>query len=195
MENSDFGVTDISFKLYNKQKYIFNIKSKEILQCVVGLLEKRYPAERGFIKREDDLFMQSDRLLLEDRVISNVTYNWLGMGNDFFYLAGIRKSKRYYVDLLKAKDILHYPVYKLKKDDKIKFVLLSLLFQKNGLILISKLLNIELNENMKHVLSKILIDSHKIICIFHDANKNCFQLDQYRDYNVILIPNNVNSSK
>jgi len=161
----------------------------------MGLMEKRYQADRGIIKREDNLFIQSDRLLLEDRVISKMTDSWLGINSDFFYLAGVRKSKRFYVDLLKAKNILHYPVYKLKKDDKVKFVLLSLLFQKSGLILINKLLNIELDNNMKRVLNKILIDSHNLICILHDASKDCLDLDQYSDYKKISIPENSKSSK
>jgi len=194
MESDDFGVSDVSFKLFNKKKYLFSIGNKDTIQCVMGLMEKRYQAERGIIKREDNLFIQSDRLLLEDRVISKMTDTWLGINSDFFYLAGVRKSKRFYVDLLKAKNILHYPVYKLKKDDKIKFVLLSLLFQKSGLILINKLLNMELDKNMKHVLHKILFESHNLICIFHDINNDYLDLDLCCNYNKISIPDNSNYS-
>jgi hypothetical protein len=194
LENQHFGVVDVSFKLFNKRKYIINVENDDTANCIMGLIEKRYQPERGLIKREDNLFIQSDRLLLEDRVISKKSYEWLGMKNDFFYLSGERKSKRFYVDQLKAKNILYHPVYKLKKDDKIKFVLLSLLFQKRGLIIINKLLKTQLTENMKVIFDKILFESHNLICIVNNNHKKSCNIDELRNYKIISVPDTSNFS-
>lgn len=193
MEKQQYGISDISFKLFEKQKYIFEIENKDTLHCVMGLLEKRYQAERGMIKREDDLFIQSDRMLLEDRVISSMTHKWLGINSDFFYLSGKRKSKRYYIDLLRAKNILYYPVYKLKKEDKIKFVLLALLFQGDGIILINKLLKLQLNEQMIYVLNEILLNSHNLVCILKLLDETSVDIDQCSTYKKISILDSSNT--
>lgn len=192
MENQRFGIIDVSFKLFNKQKYILNVENDDMVNCIMGLIEKRYRPERGVIKREDNLFIQSDRLLLEDRVISKLTHDWLGVKSDFFYLAGKRKSKRFYIDQLQAKDILHHPVYKLKKDDKIKFALLSMLFQKSGLILINKLLMVRLNETMRSILDKILFESHNLICIVNNSCSDFCHMDQYHNFKIISLPDTSN---
>ncbi len=160
-----FGISGVSFRLFSRKKYRLIADSADQKNCILGLLEKRYRPDSGLIRREDDLFCQSDRLLMGDRVISKTAGEYLGMKHPQFRFDGRKRSKHFFVDEFKAKRIMFYPVYKLKGDDKQKFTLLSLLFQSTGLILISDLLTLDLKPQLRELMLEIFEKTGNTLCV------------------------------
>jgi len=83
-----------------------------------------------------------------------------------FYFDGKRRSKRTFLDDLKAKHIRHFPIYRLKGEDRIKFTLLALTFQESGLLLISTLLNSALSPTLARYLERVINGTHCTLCLF-----------------------------
>jgi hypothetical protein len=161
----EFGISGVSFKLFGRKKYRIVVDSADQKNCILGLLENRYRPDSGLIRREDNLFFQSDRLLMGDRVISETAEEYLGMKHPQFRLDGRKRSKLFFVDELKAKQILFYPVYKLKGEDKQKFALLSLLFQSSGLILVSDLFTRDLKPRLRELMLEVFQKTGNTLCI------------------------------
>ena len=69
---------------------------------------------------------------------------------------------------LKARSIKHFPIYRLKGEDKIKFTLLSLTFQESGLIIISRLPQLDLSPTLSDHLIRLIEDSHCAVCLLTD---------------------------
>ena len=136
--NEEFGLEGVSFKIFTGKRYHLLSSDEDRQNGVLGLLEQRYSAHSGITRFKDHLTIQSDRLLMGDRLIDRRVEQYLGLTSDLFYLNGKRCSKLFYINQLKAKSILHLPVYKLRGKDKILFVLLAALFQKSGLVLFSR---------------------------------------------------------
>ncbi len=161
-----FGISEVSFQLRNRGKYRIVTDSDDQTDCLLRLLEGRHQPCSGLIRKQKGLFVQSDRLLMGDRVIGKKAEEYLNLRSSQFRFDGRRRSKMYFIDLLAAKHILFFPVYKLQGEDRIKFALLSLLFQGSGLTLISEVVYRELNAVQAGLLAELLQKGHCTICVF-----------------------------
>lgn len=160
----EFGIRDVNFKLLKKKRYHLEFESYDKMNAVLGILEGRYQPDVGVIYKDDDFFLQSDRLLLGDRVISQEASTWLNLKSSFFTFEGRSRSKQTFIEKLKARQVTYYPVYKLKGEEKIKFTLLSLLFQGRGIILLSQLFLQPLNDVQVEHLKILMEKSHNTVC-------------------------------
>ncbi|MCP4749327.1 MAG: hypothetical protein GY866_00395 [Proteobacteria bacterium] len=170
-KNEEFGVKQLSLDIQKRQKYHFVFETQDRLNAVLGLVEGRYKADSGIVVRADELFMQSDRLLMGDKVYSQNTGKWLALYDEFFYFDGKRRSKRTFIDLLQARSIRHFPIHRLRGDDKLKFVLLSLTFQESGVILINRLLTTPLSKPLQEQLDRIVNGTRCALCLFSCLEK------------------------
>jgi len=169
--DKEYGVSRVNLDILLRKKHHVILENRDKLNSLLGLFEKRYKPDTGTIYQKGRLFVQSDRLILGDKVYKQIAGKWLALHEEFFYFANKRRSKSYFVDLLRAKHIRHFPIYKLKGEDRLKFALLSLTFQESGLMLISKLLVTELSEAHKDYLEKIISDTHCTLCLFTSNDK------------------------
>lgn len=160
----EYGIRNINFKILKKKRYHLEFQTYDHMNAVLGILEGRYKPDVGVIDKDDEFFIQSDRLLLGDRVISQEASVYLNLKSSFFRFDGRRRSKENYIKNLRARQITYFPVYKLKGEEKIKFTLLSLLFQGRGIILLSELFFKTLTEAQLLHLHLILEKSHNTIC-------------------------------
>lgn len=160
-----FGIKNISFKIERGRKYHLSLNHPEKVKSVSGLIEGRYRKESGYIERASRLFIQSDRLLMGEKQIMKEANKFLAMDSEMFGFGGRRRSKFGFIQTLKAKHLLDYPVYKLKGTDRIKFTLLALAFQETGLILISQLLGESLEEDQQEFLLRIISQTHTTCCL------------------------------
>lgn len=165
-KDKDFGITDVSFDIQKRKKTHFRLATQEKLKTLQGIIEGRFKPDGGIVHRFDRLFIQSDRLLLGDKIYSKNAGNWLKLQDEFFLFDGRRRSKLVFLNELKAKHIKHFPIYRLKGEDRIKFTLLALTFQETGLLLISQLLNTELSPTLAQHLERIVTGSHCTLCLF-----------------------------
>ena len=168
----EFGVANLSFRLFGRERYRFVADSPDRMKCVLQLLESKVRPDTGFIRKEEKLFCQSDRLLMGDRVIDKRTEEYLGLRSPQFQFDGRKRSKHYFIDLLEAKHILFYPVYKLKGENRIKFTLLALLFQGAGLLLISDIIHRNLSARHSGLLIELIRKSHNTLCLFSCKGEN-----------------------
>ena len=164
-KNETYGIADVSFILERGRKYHLWVSEEEKLNTLAGLIEGRFQKESGFIGRAKRLFIQSDRLLLGEKNHLRSARQYLALGDDLFEFGGRKRSKYGFIQLLKAKHILDYPIYRLKGEDKIKFTLLALSFQESGLTLISRLLQMDLKEDLQAFLVRIIKESHTSCCL------------------------------
>lgn len=165
-EKEEFGISRLNLEIQLRKKYHIILETEDKLNTLLGLFEGRYRKDGGMIYRKERLFVQSDRLLLGDKVYSRQVDNWLALDDEFFYFGNKRCSKSHFIDLLQAKHIKHFPVYKLKGEDKIKFALLALTFQETGLICISKLVIKPLANTWRDYVNRLIKDTHCTLCIF-----------------------------
>ena len=161
-----YGISGVSFRLKSYRKYRIVTNSDDQANCILRLLEGRQQPSSGLIRKQENLFCQSDRLLMGERVITKKAEEHLGLKGWQFRFDNRRRSKHYFIDLLGAKHILFYPVYKLKGEDKMKFTLLSLLFQRSGLILISDIIYRKLEPRQDDLLVELTQKSQNTLCIF-----------------------------
>lgn len=160
----EYGVRDINFKLLKKKRYHMILKNYDHMNAILGILEGRYQPDIGVIYKDDDFFLQSDRLLLGDKVITQEASKWLNLKSTFFYFDGRSRSKQTFIENLNARQVTYSPVYKLKREEKVKFTLLSLLFQGRGIILISDLFFKSLNDVQRETFKRLIEKSHNTIC-------------------------------
>lgn len=160
----EFGIREVSFTLRKGNQYHLILENEDKLNTLLGILEKRYRPHSGVIRREENDFVQSDRLLLGDKVYSQTVEKRLGLGGDFFHFEGRKRSKHYFVDLLKAKSITWSPIHRLRGEEKIKFTLLSLFFQRSGLILIRKLHHMEFADYLEEAYERLINNTHCTLC-------------------------------
>ncbi|MFH2133075.1 MAG: hypothetical protein ABIK68_22070 [bacterium] len=164
-KNEEFGIKDVDFTIQKRRKYHIVLSTQEKLKTLLGMLEERFQADSGIIHRSERTFFQSDRLLLGDRIYQKNAGNWLKLQDEFFFFDDKRRSKRIFVDELRARHIRHFPIYRLKGENRIKFTLLALTFQETGLILISTLLNSELSSGMVQYLNRVITGTHCTLCL------------------------------
>lgn len=165
-KNKEYGSLRLNFDIRLNKKYHFIVETDEKLNTLLGLIEGRFQNDSGIIERKEKLFVQSDRLLLGDKAYSKKVDEWLALRSEFFIFNGRRKSKQAIIELLKAKHIKYFPIYKLTGEDKIKFTLLSLTFQGSGLLVFSRLLNIELSEINRLFLGRLIRETACTPCLF-----------------------------
>ncbi len=161
----EFGLKDVNLSLEHKDRVHCKLEDPDQLNSLFGILEGRYRPDSGrvFYDRLKP-HTQSDRLLLGGKVYDETAEKYWVLKNEVFFLGGEKKYKRSYLEQLKCRSIRHFPVYKLKGEDRLKFTLLALLFQPKGLILISDLLSSELDEDMLEILRLLHCHSGCIIC-------------------------------
>ena len=160
----EYGIRDVNFKILKKKRYHMILKNYDHMNAILGILEGRYQPDIGVIYKDDDFFLQSDRLLLGDKVITQEASRWLNLKSAFFFFNGRSRSKQTFIENLKARQVTYFPVYKLKREEKIKFTLLSLLFQGRGIILISELFLKSLSNIQQEHLEILIEKSHNTIC-------------------------------
>ena len=164
-KNESFGLNKISLEIERGRKYRLIAENEEQLNTLAGLLEGRFKKQSGLIERADKLFIQSDRLLLGDKVYSQTVKEFLFLRNDFFQFGGRRRSKFGFVQTIKAKHLVDYPIYKLRDSDKIKFALLAMAFQERGIILISQLNRLNLAPPLHQFLQRIIDETCTTCCL------------------------------
>ncbi len=164
-KDQPYGINKLTFKIERGRKYLFQTKSEDQLNTLAGLIEGRFRKQSGLIERADKLFIQSDRLLMGDKVYSQTVKEWLLLSNDLFQFGTRRRSKFGIIQTIKAKHLVDYPIYKLRGTDKIKFTLLALAFQEKGIILISKLQTLDLERSLQQFLQRIIDETHTTCCL------------------------------
>ncbi|MBT4265279.1 MAG: hypothetical protein HN580_02355 [Deltaproteobacteria bacterium] len=165
-KDKDFGIIDVSFDIQKRKKIHFTLATQEKLKTLQGLIEGRFQPGSGIARRSDRIFIQSDRLLLGDKIYTKNAGNWLKLQDEFFYFDGKRRSKRTFLNELNARHIRHFPIYRLKGEDRIKFTLLALTFQETGLLLISNLLSSPLSSTLAQHLERLVNGTHCTLCLF-----------------------------
>lgn len=167
----EFGISNLNFNIHLRKKYHIIVKNQDKLNTLLGLMEGRFDPQKGFINKPGRLFTQSDRLLLGDKVYAKNSGDWLALKNNWFYFNNKRQSKYTIIDSLRARHIRHLPIYKLNPAEKIKFTLMSLMFQESGMILISRLPILELSEALTALLNRIINGTHCTLCVFSIQNE------------------------
>ncbi len=160
-----FGISRVSFDIERNRKYLIHIDNPEKLNTLAGLIEGRFQKESGYIEHQEKLFIQSDRLLLGEKIYDKTPRRWLALGSEFFKFGARQRSKFGMIQKLKAKHLLDFPIYKLRGEDRIRFTLLSLCFQESGIILISELLNRDLDDTQREFLVRIIRDTSTTCCV------------------------------
>lgn len=171
LPDKEFGITRISFDLYSGKKYHLIAENTETLSTLLGLLEKRLKADSGFIEHTSKLVIQSDRMLLGDKVYSRKVASWLALKEPFTYFEGHRMAKETFMEELHAKSLRHFPIHSLNKKEKIKFALLSMIFQESGIILINQFFHIALSTQENIMFSRFLRGSHCTLCLCSIKNE------------------------
>lgn len=166
-----FGISELSFEIERGRKYGILTNSEEQLNTLVGLLEGRFQKESGYLERKSKLFLQSDRLLLGDKVFSQTAEKWLALKSEFFQFGGRRRSKFGFIQTLNAKSILDYPIYKLDAAGKTKFALLALAFQESGITLISTLNSKKLPQEQSVYLERLVKETNTTCCLVFFSDK------------------------
>ena len=178
----EFGLREVNFTLNHKDRVHFKLQDPDQLNSLFGILEGRYRPQLGRVFFDRDRpHTQSDRLLLGDKVYTQTVGKYWVLNNDVFFLGGEKKYKMTYMDNLKCKSIRHFIVHKLRGDEKLKFALLALLFQPNGLILISKLFLEKLDADMMEVFHLIHQFSGTIICYASVNGEGQDMIDQLHE--------------
>jgi hypothetical protein len=170
-KDQPFGINQLSLDIERGRKYHITVDNEEQLHTLAGLIEGRFKKQSGFIEKADRLFIQSDRLLLGDKVYSQTVKEFLFLSNDFFHFGGRRRSKFGFIQTLKAKHLVDYPIYKLREADKIKFTLLALAFQERGITLISKLPAMQVENTQHQFLQRIIDETHTTCCLLTSPNE------------------------
>ncbi len=183
-KDKEFGIINVTFDIQNRKKIHFTLATQEKLKTLQGLIEGQFQPDSGIARRSELLFIQSDRLLLGDKIYTNNAGNWLKLQDEFFYFDGKRRSKQVFLNDLKAKHIRHFPIYRLKGEDRIKFALLALTFQETGLLLISSLLSSPLSPTLARHLEKIVNGTHCTLCLF-----SALDPPQAENYSFLKNPN------
>jgi hypothetical protein len=164
-KDQPYGINKLNFEIERGRKYLLQTRNEEQLHSLAGLIEGRFKKQSGLIEHADKLFIQSDRLLMGDKVYSQTVNQWLLLKNDSFLFGKRRRSKFGMIQTIKAKHLVDYPIYKLREADKIKFTLLALAFQEKGMILISRLLTLHLEESLLKFLQRIIDETHTTCCL------------------------------
>lgn len=160
----EFGLNRINLTLEDYGRYLIHLDHQDQTKGLLGILEGRYHPHGGIVDFGDKRpFVQSDRQLLGEKVYSQEAGSYWLLKDPVFYLGGKRSNKFFYLDELRAKSLRHFPIYKLRGEERLKFCLLSLLFQEKGLILLSEIFLKELTEPMRRILDKIIQESRVIL--------------------------------
>lgn len=195
-----FGLNRISFEIYRGRKYHISTDSKEKAMIICRLLEGRLSPQSGFLEREKNIFVQSDRLLLEDQVIEKTLGEKLLLKEPFFYFKDKNRTKQIYLEKFQMrKSILNIPVYKLEHSKKIQFALLSLLFQESGLIILQSILEHPLNTIEAEILYEILQFTRCTLCVITIKQQQNLTCDlshfDFLDINVSREQSNLDTSE
>lgn len=179
----EFGLSRISFKIERHKNYYFKLKSDDQLKCLLSLIEKRFKAESGYIDRCNCLFFQSDRQLMGDKIYDREVGSWFDLNDSFFYFDGRRRSKEAFIDKLKFKSHKYSLIYKLRGKDKLKFAILSMVFQGRGIIFISQLLKEELPEEVFELLCRLIKGSDCAVCLLTSEESKTELIDSLLELN------------
>ncbi len=170
-KDQDFGVCDVSFELQKYRKYHFVLPDREKLKTLLGLLEGRYRPQAGIVHQYERLFIQSDRLLLGDKVYSQTAGRYLKLQDEHFNFEDRKRSKQTFLHDRNARHIRHFPIYKLRGEDQLKFALLALGFQESGLMLISEIPTRELSGQLSGYLQRIIMGTRSTLCLLTEPGQ------------------------
>lgn len=177
-----YGVKEINFTLEPRGKYLFQLNNSEQMNTFLGILEGRYREFSGSIHRQDPLTVQSDRLLMGEKVYSQSVGYWLALKEDHFFFEGRRRSKFSYIQTFHCRGMKHLPIYKLRDEQKIKFALLASTFQESGVIILSQLLTMKLTDLFQEHLARLIQHTRCTLCIVQlkDEEPQNFNVQQFR---------------
>lgn len=176
-KDQEFGIRDVSFELQKYRKYHIIMPDRDRLNTLLGLLEGRFKPQAGIVHHYGRIFSQSDRLLAGDRVYKRNAGSFLKLGDERFTFEDRKRSKQTFLHDLKARHIRHFPIYKLRGEDKLKFVLLALTFQESGIMFISELLNRDLPDPLLQHLQRIIAGTRSALCLLTTAEHDIKWLD------------------
>lgn len=189
-ENETYGLSDISFTLERGKNYHLIVSNSEKRNTLAGLIEGRFRKESGYIDRKPGLFLQSDRLLLGEKQYLKEVRQYLALSNDLFEFDGRKRSKFGFIEKIKARHIIDYPIYRLKGEDKIKFALLALAFQETGITLISQLLTLNLTKELQLFTDRLIYGSLTSCCLLTSSEQTPKWLDpEASDITTITLSN------
>lgn len=166
-KDKPFGVSGISFIIRPQGRYVMRVDNGQALETLAGLIEQRFKKQSGYVERKDKLFVQSDRLLLGEKEYDKTPRKYLALSNEFFKFGGKQRSKTGFIETIRAKTYLDFPIYKLDPAHRLKFTLLALAFQETGIVLISHLLTKDLDADESRLLWRIINESHAACCLIH----------------------------
>lgn len=152
-----FGLKRVSLEIQPGRNYLLEFATADQLNALLGILEGRFRPDTGQVYKAREYLCQSDRLLLGDKVYRRHAGGYLALeAQPFTRFEGRRQGKRSLMESIKAWHLRHFPIYKLHKEDKLRFVLCALAFQESGLMLISRLFQRELGPEMSSLIQRIL---------------------------------------
>lgn len=175
-----FGIRDAGFELLKYRRYHLLLPNQDKLETMLGLLEGRFRPQAGIIHHYGQIFTQSDRQLLGGKVYQAVAGNFLKLEEEQFYFEDRKRSKQNFLHSLKARHIRHFPIYKLRGDDRLKFALLALTFQETGLIVISELLTRQLSPDLEAHFLRMIRGSQCAICLVTSAEQDIKRIEALR---------------
>jgi len=164
-KSEPFGISGITFDIGIRKKVHLVMPTQDQLNTLLGILEERYHEASGIIYRQRNLFKQSDRLLLGDKVYEQTVEQWLHLADESFHFGGRKRTNHAFLDALNARHLKHMPIYRLRGDDRVKFTLLALSFQESGLILISALLIRPLETLLQQALIRLIRETECTLCL------------------------------
>lgn len=166
-KDKPFGVSGISFIIRPQGRYLMRVDNEQTLETLTGLIEQRFKKQSGYVERKDRLFVQSDRLLLGGKEYEKTPRKYLALNNEFFKFGGRQRSKTGFIESIRAKTYLDFPIYRLDPLHRLKFTLLAMAFQETGIILISRLPAMDLESDLEELFLRIINESHAACCLMH----------------------------
>ena len=151
--NEEFGLKDISFTVKDGERVELVVSHEDQRTGIAGLLTGRFHPQAGRIYREENNnSIGFDVDLLGGKVITEGVSRFWRLCKPEFEFQGRTKQKFVYIDLLRAKGLISFTVNRLRGEERLKFALLALLFQTQGLILLAELPKKDLTPAMLEVL-------------------------------------------
>jgi hypothetical protein len=177
-KDREFGIDGVDLDIQKRKKYLITLPTAEKLATLLGLMEGRYHPNSGVVHRYERTFIQSDRLLLGGKVYDKNVADFLKLKDDHFFFDDKRRTKQNFLLDLKARHIRHFPIYKLKGEDRLKFALLAMTFQESGMILISELLHTKLEPNLQDHLNRIITGTRCTLCLLTAVDQDTGKLEE-----------------
>ena len=179
----EFGISRFNLEISNGARILLNCQPKVRAETLVRILEGKAHLKNGFIDKPFSFVIQSDRLLMQNHD-KNTPRRKFFLKEGFTNYLDRKRSKHSLIDQLNAKHILDLPLYKLNGQDRVKYALLSLLFQESGLMILFDLLQEQILSAYLDSLVQLFKISKTAICLVFDNKKILLPLLERIDCNI-----------